>query len=724
MGWVTARAHGDTRLAANTNNGVLQGSLRQVLLVLLVMTMVPVLLAQMAIYYGWFHSRQEDELHGNQDVARAIAAAMDSYVLDVRRHQLAIGMALASRDGRGVERPNEFLDQNRAEYTSIRAIHWIGAEGLTLASSDPRAVGVDLRDRGYFKELAGARPDSPKDWSVSDLVTGRSSGEPTIVIARAIYSPDGQLQGIVSASIDPAKLGEGTISVQPAEQGAVAVFDRDGVLICQRIQPHRPAENRSWRGDDPFLDSVLKDGKERSGSFAWPTDGQMRTTAHVRGAETGWVVAASSPTLAVAHPLWQNLQAVMVISLLAAIISISMALLISRRITAPVRMLHDHALALGRGELAHRTEVGGITEMAQLSEAFNEMADRLQDRDHTLEATRLEAESLAQFPALNPLPVLRIARNGTLLYANAGSEELLQHWKRQVGQCVPDDIRQIVLGVLTGGVAKEHDAHCGDRVFSFLFAPIVADDHVNVYARDITERKRAEEKLILTAGDLARSNKDLEQFAYVASHDLQEPLRMVTGYLQLLERRYKGQLDPDADDFINFAVDGAFRMQQLITDLLAYSRVGMQGGTFEAVDCQIALDQAMVNLGSSIRESGAEISHDPLPTVKADPTQLVQLLQNLIGNAIKFCGQRQPKVHIGVRSQNGQWIFSVKDNGIGIEKQYLKRIFVIFQRLHGREEYPGTGIGLAICKRIVERHGGNIWVESEPEQGSTVFFTL
>lgn len=242
--------------------------------------------------------------------------------------------------------------------------------------------------------------------------------------------------------------------------------------------------------------------------------------------------------------------------------------------------------------------------------------------------------------------------------------------------------------------------------------------------QDITKRKLAEVALLQRTAELARSNTELVQFAYVASHDLQEPLRMVSSYVQLLARRYSGKLDSDADEFIAFAVDGAKRMQNMINDLLAFSRVTTKGHEFKPVEADAALKLALANLKVAIEESQASVTFDPLPVVNADSAQLTQLFQNLIGNAIKFRRKEPPQVHVSVEKRAKDWEFSVRDNGIGIEPQHLERIFVIFQRLHTAAQFPGTGIGLAICKKIAERHGGNLWVTSKPDAGSTFHFTI
>jgi PAS domain S-box-containing protein len=240
----------------------------------------------------------------------------------------------------------------------------------------------------------------------------------------------------------------------------------------------------------------------------------------------------------------------------------------------------------------------------------------------------------------------------------------------------------------------------------------------------IAQREVAEETLLRTAEELKRSNLDLEQFAYVASHDLQEPLRAVAGYVRLLEHRFPEKVDTKTREYIAGAAEGATRMEQLITDLLTYARLGLAGRTFKPANLGTPLEAALRNLQFSIRAASAAVTSDPLPTLPVDESQIVELFQNLIGNALKFRGEHPPQIHIGARPEAGRWVLWVQDDGIGMEAQYFQRIFQVFQRLHTRNKYPGTGIGLAICKKIVERHGGTIWVESQPGQGSTFFFSI
>jgi signal transduction histidine kinase len=248
-----------------------------------------------------------------------------------------------------------------------------------------------------------------------------------------------------------------------------------------------------------------------------------------------------------------------------------------------------------------------------------------------------------------------------------------------------------------------------------------AETNLEAKARELACSNQALEE---QARELARSNADLEQFAYIASHDLQEPLRSVSSYAQLLARRYKGKLDADADDFITYTVEGTVRMQELIKDMLEYSRVGTRGKDLEPTDGNDMLAKVLKNLAMAIEDNQSSVTYDLLPTLRGDGVQLSQLFQNLIGNALKFHGDRRPEIHVGAERRGDEWEFSVRDNGIGIEPQYAERIFVIFQRLHTRSHYSGNGMGLAICKKIVERHGGRIWMQSRFGEGTTFFFTL
>ena len=281
------------------------------------------------------------------------------------------------------------------------------------------------------------------------------------------------------------------------------------------------------------------------------------------------------------------------------------------------------------------------------------------------------------------------------------------------------------------GDREEFNVHREDgSVFSVeVSCSNVSDKAGNIIGRmaffvDVTERKQIKKKLKRTLADLKRSNTDLQQFAYVASHDLQEPLRMVASYTQLLEERYQDKLDTDAKEFIQFAVDGALRMQRLINDLLSYSLVGARQKPVKPTDCNSVLSQVIANLSVTIEQNNVIITTDDLPTVMADASQMQELFNNLVGNAIKFRSEHAPRVHVSAKQNGNKWLFSVQDNGLGIDPQYNNKIFLIFQRLHSKEEYPGTGIGLAICKRIVERHGGKIWVDSNVGKGSTFYFTL
>jgi PAS domain S-box-containing protein len=313
-----------------------------------------------------------------------------------------------------------------------------------------------------------------------------------------------------------------------------------------------------------------------------------------------------------------------------------------------------------------------------------------------------------------------LSQKVTAIIPNGFAERLVADGLRSADEALA---QQIGTGIELTGRRKNGSVF----PIEIMLSPLESPDGILVTAaiRDITARIAAEADLLQKVDELNRSNEELAQFAYIASHDLQEPLRMVASYTQLLSRQYKGKLDADADEFIAYAVDGASRMQRLIQDLLLYSRVGTKGRDLFETSSEATLQHALLNLRGAIEESGALVTHDPLPNVLADELQLTQLFQNLIGNAIKYQNPGIPRVHVSAHKDGSEkWMFSVRDNGFGIDSQYFERIFGMFQRLHKREEFDGTGIGLAICKKIVERHGGGISVESEVGRGSTFTFGL
>jgi PAS domain S-box-containing protein len=348
------------------------------------------------------------------------------------------------------------------------------------------------------------------------------------------------------------------------------------------------------------------------------------------------------------------------------------------------------------------------------------------------EDLRSSRDYVEKFIDFASAPIIVWNADGIITRFNFGFERLTGRKSadlvgQPLGVLFPDEARDAFLALIgqtlegeSRGIVEIPILEADGRQLIVLWnsSNIFAEDGTTLLATiaqgvDITERKAAEGVLRKRTEDLARSNSELEQFAYIASHDLQEPLRMVASYTQLLAKRYTGQLDADADDFIGFAVDGATRMQTLINELLAFSRVGTQGDRFTQADLGEIMKRVVHSLTVRIEESGASVRHEGLPEVVCDGGQIERVLQNLVVNALKFHGDRASEVTVSARRGNGEWVVSVADNGIGIEEQYLERVFVIFQRLNPRTEFEGTGMSLAICKRIVERHGGRIWVESQ-----------
>lgn len=434
-------------------------------------------------------------------------------------------------------------------------------------------------------------------------------------------------------------------------------------------------------------------------------------------------------------------------------ITLRLSMRIGKSIREPILKLHAGTETIGSGNLDYRIGIASNDEIGYLSAAFDQMTERLQATTVSRDELRREVDEREKLRRKNELileaageGIFGVDSQGNYTFINEAAaatlgyevDELIgrhchstNHYSRPDGTAYPEEECPVYAALRDG------TSHAGEDVYlrkdgtslpiEFTGKPLFEEDEIVgavVTFRDITERKRAEEDLRKAMENLSRSNKELEQFAYIASHDLQEPLRKIASFSELLAKRYKGRIDDKADTYIAYIVDGANRMKILINDLLAYSRVMTGGKKLGEIDSNVVLRRVLEYLDMTIKENGAEITSDPLPVVIADEVQLGQVFQNLIVNAIKYRSDQPPNVHISAVKTEKEWIFSVRDNGIGIAPEFYERIFIIFQRLHTRTQYSGTGIGLAICKKIIDRHGGRIWVESEEGKGATFYFTI
>jgi PAS domain S-box-containing protein len=444
--------------------------------------------------------------------------------------------------------------------------------------------------------------------------------------------------------------------------------------------------------------------------------------------------------------------------LLCVLTALILSTRLRQRIARPILDLADTAQSVSRTrDYGVRAQKLSSDETGELVDAFNEMLGTIQSREADLSRARDELEERVQrrteelrhseerfrllVENVQDYAIFMLDPSGHVSTWNVGAQRIKGYRAEEIigkhfeiFHPVEDRDkagRLLQVAAATGGTEDEgwRVRKDGSRFWANVVIAALRDPQGRLagftkVVRDLTEQRKAQEALKQQAAELARSNADLQQFAYVASHDLQEPLRMVISYMQILSDQYKGKLDADADECIGFAVEGAVRMRQLIVGLLAYSRLSTTAQPLVQTDLMAVLNDVQANLDVAINESGAVITTDPLPSVLADPLQMGQLFQNLIGNAITFRGEKPPRIHVAAKLEESSWLFSVSDNGIGIQPEHYERIFVIFQRLHDRMQYKGTGIGLAICKKIVDRRGGRIWVESRPGQGSTFFFTI
>lgn len=589
-----------------------------------------------------------------------------------------------------------------------------------------------------FSEMGKKKP------YISTAYIDKITNEPMVIMAVPVTDVFGDFKGILMAETNLKFMWNLMDRIEIGKKGLAYVVDKQGNLIAFRdLGRVLKRENIVHLKE---VHEFVMEGELHRGSSANVVEGIEGTKVVANHENLGmpdWAVVVELPVLEAYESVIEGSKLSVIAMLLSLILAILAGAYLSKKITRPIIRLRDATREVGKGDFSGEIAVESKDETGELALSFNQMLADLHKTTVSIKELRKEQKRFEDVVSSTGEWIWEVDSEGRYTYCSPAVERILGYKPEEIlGKYFyklfhPDERNKLKNSAYEIFSRKElfqnlinRNVHKDGRsvILETSGVPILsAENKLLGYRgadRDITERIQAEQKLKQIMDDLFRSNSELEHFAFIASHDLQEPLRMISSYVQLLARRYKDKLDSDAEDFIAFAQDGAVRMQKMINDLLVYSRVGTRGKSFMPTSCEDILDQALKNLQIAIKESHAAITHDPLPTVMADSSQFTQLFQNLIGNALKFRGDKTPKVHISAVGQNREWIFSMQDNGIGIETENLERIFLIFQRLHTRKQYTGTGIGLAVCKKIVERHGGRIWVESKPGKGSKFCFTV
>ena len=594
--------------------------------------------------------------------------------------------------------------------------------GQVIASTNPDDEGKFKEDRLYFLEGRSGPYVQNLYYSISLQSIAQTAAAPLI-------TQDGELVGVLAARLDLNDMNQiisrrtdlrrtddaylvntsNLFATQPRFLNDPAVLQR-GV--------HTEDVRRCLQQESGVLETADYRGEPAIVVYHWLPERGMCLVVKLDQTEAYRPIRTFGGTIVAG-------------SMLALLAAAVLGFGLSRSLTRPILDIQSGAARFAQGDLDVRLDDSSSDELGQLAGEFNKMAEALAEQQTFL---RRRAE---RFFNLSPDLLTTIHPSGRLLDLNPAWKVMLGYDREELKNYMltemvhPDDLsltRSAIQRVIAEGSGRfENRCKHKDGYYRWLAWVIVVsreDQLLYAAARDMTARRQVEEKLRQQTDELERSNRELEEFAYAASHDLQEPLHLVASNVDLLARRYQGKLDEDALEFIGFATEGANRLKSLITDLLVYTRVGTQGKTFMPVEMDQVLGHVLKKMETSIKDSRAVVTHDPLPEILGDPDQMVQLLQNLIGNSIKFRGKESPRIHIGARQMSERWLFFVRDNGIGIYPEYTERVFVIFQRLHSRDDYQGTGIGLAICRKIVERHGGRIWVDSEPGKGATFYFTL
>jgi PAS domain S-box-containing protein len=680
----------------------------------------------------------DDELQGNQvhmnEVIQIKSDFLEQWLKERAQDIRMIAEAYSVNEGiqsRTVEQMQRML-QGQPRFINV---HYLNREGLIEFGTMKGASSVSFADKWFFREAMQGRE------SISEEYIGRLSGKPLMTFASPVRNGQGEVLGLILGDIELSALDDVLGTIHEDAEYETYVMNRDGYLITDTKYTKQMEKDRllsssailTLRAPSELYYAALKNegftmaydsffGAQAYGAYRWMNEGK-------------WLLVTEKRKFAVLKELYYQIGFMLLSTLCVLTAVISIIWVLTQRVLKPIQLLSDAATAFRSREYDHYIDLDQLktspTELRNLCLTYNLMVLQNQENFQALEESEQSYRSLFHY---HPDITCSLDKDGTIQDINKSSDAIFGYTRNELMKTsflnyIAEEERgkaqEAFMLTLTGCSQQfevaAYDKDGGRLTLKITTIPMYIHGRVqgvNGIVKDITAERHAQAQLKKSTRELERSNRDLQQFAYAASHDLQEPLRMVTSYLQLLERRYKDKLDADASDFIKFAVDGAYRMQKLIRDLLDYSRVHTRHRGDDWVCLQDVVQVAVNNLQMTIQEKKASVIVNALPFVKGDETQLLLLIQNLLGNAVKFNDKTEPEIRVGAHQGAGRWSITVKDNGIGIASEHIDRIFTIFQRLHTQEEYPGTGIGLAMCKRIAECHEGTIEVYSETGSGS------
>lgn len=702
-------------------------------LLFLVLALTPAALIGVVAYWASEESLRNNLGQGFAQSAAKAAERVDQHLFEIYQNgrswsELDLMQEVEADDSEG--QISLFLTRLLKERSYFSNLEASSADGRIVASSSPERIGESLVDNPLWEAVRSG------EIRVRDAAFDQRTRQWIVQFMFPILSKsDGRFLGALAVDWRALLLPE-MVRMRGDDLNEKATYAllarRDGLILAA------PRFRSSWMygrnlgdegleslrraqaGDSDYTIESVPMGDRVLIGFA-PSRGYRQ----FRG--LGWitfVVQDAEAALASVDRLkWVYFYG----GLATVLAAVFLSLWVSGRFTRPVLALAEGARRIASGDFDYRVKVLSDDEIGMLSGTFNEMAAYLKS----------QRAQLVQKDYLDS--VINTAIDGIVIVDGKGLVELFNPAAEQMFGYGSDEIRgtpletllpasrdRLATGMIRQVTARRKKGSHFPADLSISEVNVGGRQTFTIIVRDISEQTRMIALLLKQTQDLARSNSDLEQFAYIASHDLQEPLRMVASYTKLLSDRYKGKLDADADTFIGYAVEGAARMRMLIEDLLTYSRVGTKAKPLAPVESQSIFEKAIDNLKIAIEEKQASVrAETPLPQVMADDVALLQLFQNLIGNALKFSRPEEPpRIEVGAEARDEEWVFFIRDNGVGIESEYFERIFEIFQRLHSRAEYAGTGIGLAVCKKIMEKHGGRIWLESELGKGTTFYFNL